>query len=236
MCINEYERLRALHSNNDIDSFRDELFKMTSDIGFKGISVAQENHHTGEFKVLTNFTPEYMEVYQKKEFHRYDHVLAHCRFNDTPINWQDPVHKKNLSQHARDVINTSADFNITTGIAIPVTGYLGRGLVSLHFDGSKEDLDKYCHESIFSLIGYCQTVISRISRDFPSELICKPKLTIKESDCLKYLSNGLSNPEIASVLCVSVDRIKEIVSSILKKLEAANRTEAVMHAFRLHII
>ena len=57
-------------------------------------------------------------------------------------------------------------------------------------------------------------------------------LTDREIEVLALLVEGLSNPEIAERLVVSRSTIKFHVSSILSKLGAASRTEAVAVAVK----
>nr|WP_256489686.1 helix-turn-helix transcriptional regulator [Pleionea sp. CnH1-48] len=63
-----------------------------------------------------------------------------------------------------------------------------------------------------------------------------PNLTTREEECLWYMAKGMTNPEVSELMSVSKDRVKELVSSILKKLEASNRTEAVQIATRCGIL
>jgi len=53
------------------------------------------------------------------------------------------------------------------------------------------------------------------------------QLTPRELEVLELLANGMTNKEIASELVITVRTVKFHVSSILRKLEAGNRTEAV---------
>lgn len=57
-------------------------------------------------------------------------------------------------------------------------------------------------------------------------------LTSREKEVLKMMVEGISNPEIASKLVVSRSTVKFHVSSILSKLGAASRTEAVSIALK----
>jgi DNA-binding NarL/FixJ family response regulator len=61
-------------------------------------------------------------------------------------------------------------------------------------------------------------------------------LTRREREVLLLVSQGKTNKEIAQVLVVTERTVKFHVSSILSKLGAANRTEALQTALRLHLI
>lgn len=61
-------------------------------------------------------------------------------------------------------------------------------------------------------------------------------LTEREREVLALMIEGLNNTQIAAKLTVSPSTIKSHVSSILSKLGAASRTEAVTLALRNHII
>ena len=57
-------------------------------------------------------------------------------------------------------------------------------------------------------------------------------LTPREAEVLRLLSEGLANKEIAARLSFSTHTAKFHVESILRKLGAANRAEAVMEGIR----
>jgi len=60
-----------------------------------------------------------------------------------------------------------------------------------------------------------------------SELSFLEPLTDRELHILNLVADGLSNPEIARRLAISRNTVKFHVSSIISKLQAASRTEAV---------
>jgi len=61
-------------------------------------------------------------------------------------------------------------------------------------------------------------------------------ITKREYEVLELLSGGLSNQEIADKLFVSTSTVKTHVSSILAKLDASRRTQAISRAKELRLI
>ncbi|WP_315778940.1 MULTISPECIES: response regulator transcription factor [unclassified Bradyrhizobium] len=62
------------------------------------------------------------------------------------------------------------------------------------------------------------------------------QLTARERDVLALMAEGCSNKEIARSLGISVHTAKFHVGSLLEKLDATGRTDAVAHAARRGII
>ena len=61
-------------------------------------------------------------------------------------------------------------------------------------------------------------------------------LTNRETEILSYVAKGFTNKEIASALRISSKTIEYHLSSIFKKTESTNRTEAVNNAMKLQWI
>ncbi|GHG06440.1 response regulator transcription factor [Thalassotalea marina] len=85
--------------------------------------------------------------------------------------------------------------------------------------------------------------VSKLSKDLSSELVNDtwqhdylPSLTKIEVQVLKLVAAGYSNHEIADALYKSVGTVRNQVSSILTKLDARDRTRAVLKALDLGLI
>lgn len=63
-----------------------------------------------------------------------------------------------------------------------------------------------------------------------------PDLTERERQVLAILAEGASNREIGHRLKISIHTVKFHVASILDKLDATGRTDAVAHAARIGVI
>jgi DNA-binding CsgD family transcriptional regulator len=78
-------------------------------------------------------------------------------------------------------------------------------------------------------------VVSRSPRRAPADA-CDFELTPRERDVLALMAEGASNKQIAIKLGISVHTAKFHVASVLEKLDATGRTDAVAHAARMGVI
>ncbi|MBR1130709.1 response regulator transcription factor [Bradyrhizobium iriomotense] len=76
------------------------------------------------------------------------------------------------------------------------------------------------------------TVVARDARSMPEDIA----LTQRELDVLALMAEGASNKMIARQLGISVHTVKFHVGSLLDKLDATGRTDAVAHAARRGVI
>lgn len=78
--------------------------------------------------------------------------------------------------------------------------------------------------------------VAIVSRDRDAARESDIELTPRELDVLALLAEGASNKVIARQLGISVHTAKFHVGSILDKLDATGRTDAVAHAARRGVI
>jgi two-component system NarL family response regulator len=69
-----------------------------------------------------------------------------------------------------------------------------------------------------------------------AESMARPELSEREGQVLRFLANGRSNKEISRVLYISENTVKAHVKSILTKLDAIGRTEAIAIAIKRGLI
>lgn len=61
-------------------------------------------------------------------------------------------------------------------------------------------------------------------------------LSPRQAEILQSIIRGLSNPDIAKQLGISLDMVKEYTEALFQKLGVANRPEAVAIALRKHLL
>ncbi|MFF2805655.1 response regulator [Streptomyces sp. NPDC058000] len=69
-----------------------------------------------------------------------------------------------------------------------------------------------------------------------AEALPRAALTDREEEVLRWMATGLSNPEIAKSLTVSLETVKTHVGNVLAKLGAQNRTHAVVIAYESGLV
>ena len=74
-----------------------------------------------------------------------------------------------------------------------------------------------------------------ISRAIETEPMTR-EFTQKQLDVLHSITRGLSNPDIAKQLGISLNAVKQHIRAVFTKLGASNRTEAVAIALRKHLL
>lgn len=69
-----------------------------------------------------------------------------------------------------------------------------------------------------------------------AESMARPELSGREREVLRHVASGRSNKEIGTILCISENTVKAHVKSLLTKLDAIGRTEAIAIAIKRGLI
>lgn len=110
-------------------------------------------------------------------------------------------------------------------------------------DASREDIQLALQAAEAGLVllhptsvrGLIQANTLQATKDNGAEELAE-ELTARESEVLRLVSMGLGNKEVAARLAISEHTVKFHISSILGKLHAGSRTEAVSLGIRRGLI
>ena len=80
-----------------------------------------------------------------------------------------------------------------------------------------------------------RVIASEIKRYMDSNPM-PPAFTQRQMQILEFVTQGLSNKEIANHLDISTDAVKQHLAAVCSKLGASNRSEAVSIALRKHLL
>ncbi|SBU94095.1 DNA-binding response regulator, NarL/FixJ family, contains REC and HTH domains [Streptomyces sp. Ncost-T6T-1] len=119
------------------------------------------------------------------------------------------------------------------GLAIlPADGYLVRQ--NLSAEGLERALRQLAVGEMAIPLALGRQLMRRASGAAPAPRLAT--LTARESETLMLLVRGLSNKQIGRRLRISEHGAKRLVSSVLLKLDAANRTSAVVNAIKAGLV
>ena len=90
-------------------------------------------------------------------------------------------------------------------------------------------------ESVLSP-GLATSMLADVKRTQRSAAADTPIISAREEEVLQLVADGLSLPEVAAALYISVKTVKNHLASIYAKLDARDRTQAVLRAVRMGII
>lgn len=91
------------------------------------------------------------------------------------------------------------------------------------------------HAVVQGLLIFDETLLAAPT-PMPADVELVDPLSARELEVLRYLAEGLSNKEIARTMSISENTVKFHVNTILGKLGAQSRTEAVVKATRAGLI
>ncbi len=116
-------------------------------------------------------------------------------------------------------------------------------------DNNETNLDRSIEKNIDQIVSvsndynyFYKSIKKYVNSDTSDQVQEKPKsyrfhnLTGRELDVMAQISKGKSNREIANALIISERTVKNHVSSILKKLSANDRTQALIKCIKKGIV
>ena len=128
---------------------------------------------------------------------------------------------------------------LTKLLAQGIDGCLPRNIMR---DALVRIVEITCQANMFCLPGYLKKKVSfiessdLISIDQLNNIKNKKALTKRELEILQLMADNHSNRDIANRLLISEPTVKTHVSSILRKLGQQNRSQAIVHSYRIGLV
>ncbi len=183
--------------------------------------------------IFSNFPPAWQARYHEANYVSIDPTVAHGRRTAVPLVWTDDVFAGTpaLWEEARAA-------GLRVGWCQSCFGANGVGGM-LSMARSSSPLSRIELESselkMRSLVCVAHAALSRaICAEFPAAPT--HKLTGREVEILKWAADGKTACDIASILLVSVDTVNFHIKNAVRKLNATNKTGAVVRAAMLGLL
>ncbi|MCV0381715.1 LuxR family transcriptional regulator [Nitratireductor sp.] len=185
--------------------------------------------------VLRNYSEDWMKHYFERQYEKIDPVPKFCFSTNMPFTWDWLTATRELSGEAHLVMNEANEARLYDGVAVPLYGANGElagvGMASSS-GGVKVDKDMLCTIRALAF----QFHLAFTEKEAEQNELKNVHLTDREKEILLWAAEGKSDPVIADILNISYPTVRYHMNNIFRKLNANERTFAVVKAIRHGLI
>lgn len=233
------DAFEALHRANTCDELRAEMEKFAKQMGFEHFVYAltinapslKQQHY-----LLNGFPREWYERYLSAGYFKVDPVVRHAHTSSLPAIWTEEMFHDGK---CREFWEEARAFGLSHGVSFSVHEQTGvTGIFSMARD-KPLDLQQL---DMAALIGRAQMFASMlhhaVSRiDLPKLLPAQNvSLTARERECIRWSADGKTAWEIGRILNIAERTVVFHVNNVVQKLEATNKTQAIVRALALKLL
>ena len=228
------EFLARIETINTLPELQDSFTKEIKPLGFDKhtcLSFVDMNNPPANAIQLFSFPDEWVVHYKEEKYFEDDIVLQTIYREATPCIWKD-IKKPN--RRNQKIFSEAKEFGICNGITIPII-IPGLYPCTVNIAGDHNDVDPDAFLAVHLMAVYYHHKILQISGDLfiPQNL---PRLTNRETECLKWVASGKTSWEISFILGISENAINFHIKNIFHKLDVSTRAMAVFKAYHLGLI
>ncbi|MCG8616969.1 MAG: autoinducer binding domain-containing protein [Desulfobacterales bacterium] len=188
-----------------------------------------------DFALLLNisFPDEWVELYTSQKYNRVDPIVDTHLKTFSPQLWSETYQRCAAIDPA--FIHQSRDFKLVNGITYGLPAP-GKDISSL-FSFSRESSAVPSHTAGLAkiLVPYLHNALVRVYLN-NGRAKTPAGISGREKEVLKWIGKGKTNWEISVILGISERTVKFHVTNILKKLDAATRSQAMAVAWESGIL
>lgn len=234
------ELLSVSKTHEEIIEIMKECF---SDLGFKEWTYflqMVDSHARASVIGFINLPTEWMAHYLKMGYDKIDPVTHYYKSNNLPLVWDSYADWSGLGESVVKFMEDMRSYGFTGGLCIPLfTAQNTRGFLNLvernsSLDRLYESLDGRAAQATF-MMRYVHEAILRIAMETGVTPYRNP-LTRREREVLLWVGEGLTSKAIADRLGISYRTVEHYLAVIQRKMDVANRQQAVTKAVCLGFI
>lgn len=224
----------AISSIHDEPTLSKMLAEVTVELGFD--SYAYLNLQTNRTLAVSNYSKEWQTRYFQSKYDKVDPVLAAGKSKMRVFAWSSEAGQKNASGEVKRFWSEAIEFDIRSGITIPVR--TGHGHMSmLTFASRRERAGTDCEidaVTAAALVGQLHGRMEalKVAPTCQNELYLRPK----EVSYLRWAAEGKSMEEIAAIHGVKYNSVKINFENAKKRFNALTLTQLVALAIRQGLI
>lgn len=180
--------------------------------------------------ILNGWPAEFAEHYAQENFYPDDPIASWSRRAADPFDWSEVRYDVGAQPRAAEVLNVAADFGMRQGFCVPIKRSSGPAACVV-MAGDRPDLGAPAKQAMHLIGLYAYKKAIAVSSNQPA-LSPDRLLTDREREVLLWSAQGKSSWEISVILGVSERTVNWFIANASRKLNAVNRTQAVVNAIR----
>ena len=221
------------------DELHESVLRFAKVLGFEFVLYAYQKHAyntegTVEFVNLSN-PKEWMEEYHENNYLLHDpiRIELEARLREEPIrcsiHWD--AYQRQLSRGEVEVIKRRRSFGLRYGFSVFDNSRSQNSIFLISFSSKDQEVDERCQAMGCLIVPHLNRCRKRLNL-----LMLVDQLTARERAVARWLAEGKTNWEIATILKVSSSTVKFHVANILKKLNVPNRQGAIVTLLAVRLL
>jgi DNA-binding CsgD family transcriptional regulator len=199
-----------------------------------------DSHARASVVGFINLPSDWMARYLEMGYDKIDPVTHYYVSNNLPLIWDARADWSGMGENVVKFMDDMCRFGFTGGLCIPLfTAQNTRGFLNFverdsNLDRLYEALDRRAAQATF-LMRYVHEAILRVAMETGATPYRNP-LTRREREVLLWVGEGLTSKAIADRLGISYRTVEHYLAVIQRKMDVANRQQAVTKAVCLGFI
>lgn len=172
-----------------------------------------------------NWPQGWMSLYQERNFVAVDYGVAEARRRIEPFTWNEAKAERNLSRAEHELWDVVNEWGWHDGFSVPIHGPGGYfAIVTMASTDTQIPQELRLTLRMIALLTHdrCRRLAGRA---LVAELASP--LTARELECLRWVAAGKTDGEIGTIMGLSPNTVKTHLDVARRKLDAANRSQAV---------
>lgn len=236
--IKTWDFIRRMEEAPDAVGVEDCLLELARLFGFSSVfgGVVPSPHTPSEEVasriLIQRMPPEWVRRYNGRGYVFRDPVICHLQHARLPFTWDEAYAQCPEADNVKLIRGEASEFELLRGHVVPVPTLDG-SVAAISFGGCEPECSKEAKDALTFAASYA---VGRLLHAPRVSLDAEVRMTPREVDCLIWAAEGKSDWDIAIILGISRSTVLKHIRSARDKLDAVNRTHAVVKAMRRRFI
>lgn len=186
--------------------------------------------------VISNYPPEWQELYVEKNYLQVDPVVTRAKHGPAVFTWSAEEARRLGRRAVTQFFSDAARFGIHSGVSVSVpVGFKDRMVLTLAGPKPRVHVDRTIDPVTAAVaVAFVHSRLAGVTSD--TSLSSEIRLSPREAECLRWFAEGVSMPDIAVMLNLSERTVRSYIDSATRKVGATGNRQAGTIATRLGLI